>query len=100
VLYLLQNGFVESFNGRLRDDCLNETLFTLQAHARFVLAALVRSAAGAVPIADIQLLPDRPRTANATRPGAEPIPLQPRSARAELSWRDAADQNRAIPKLN
>jgi len=77
VLYLPQNGFVESFNGRLRDDCLNETLFH---HARFVLAALVRSAADAVPIADIQLLPDRPRTANATRPGAEPIPLQPRSA--------------------
>ena len=24
----MQNGFVESFNGRLRDECLNETLFT------------------------------------------------------------------------
>jgi putative transposase len=23
-----QNAFVESFNGRLRDECLNETLFT------------------------------------------------------------------------
>jgi putative transposase len=22
-----QNGYVESFNGRLRDECLNETLF-------------------------------------------------------------------------
>ncbi len=29
---------MESFNGRLRDECLNETLFTSLAHARFVLA--------------------------------------------------------------
>ena len=29
-----QNAFVESFNGRLRDECLNETLFTSLAHAR------------------------------------------------------------------
>ena len=35
----MQNGFVESFNGRLRDECLNETLFTSLAHARFVLMA-------------------------------------------------------------
>jgi putative transposase len=35
----MQNGFVESFKGRLRDECLNETLFTALAHARFVLAA-------------------------------------------------------------
>ncbi len=35
----MQNGFVESFNGRQRDECLNETLFTSLAHAWFVLAA-------------------------------------------------------------
>ena len=29
----MQNGFVESFNGRLRDECLNETLFTSLPHA-------------------------------------------------------------------
>ncbi len=34
-----QNAFVESFNGRLRDECLNETLFSSLAHARSVLAA-------------------------------------------------------------
>jgi putative transposase len=33
-----QNGYVESFNGRLRDECLNETLFASLAHARSVLA--------------------------------------------------------------
>jgi putative transposase len=34
-----QNAFAESFNGRLRDECLNETLFTSLAQARAVLAA-------------------------------------------------------------
>src|SRR3546814_13600109 len=33
-----QNGFIESFNGRLRDELLNETLFTSLAQARVVLA--------------------------------------------------------------
>ncbi|QHC36384.1 transposase family protein [Komagataeibacter xylinus] len=33
-----QNGFVESFNGRFRDECLNETLFTSLTHARQILA--------------------------------------------------------------
>ncbi|WP_421779338.1 integrase core domain-containing protein [Kiloniella litopenaei] len=30
----MQNGFVESFNGRLRDECLNEHLFSSYRHAR------------------------------------------------------------------
>jgi putative transposase len=34
-----QNAFVESFNGRLRDELLNETLFTSLAHARAELLA-------------------------------------------------------------
>jgi putative transposase len=34
-----QNGYVESFNGRLRDECLNETLFASLGHARSVLRA-------------------------------------------------------------
>ncbi|MBB6212309.1 integrase core domain-containing protein, partial [Novispirillum itersonii] len=34
----MQNGFVESFNGKLRDECLNETLFSSVGHARAVLA--------------------------------------------------------------
>ena len=34
-----QNAFAESFIGRLRDELLNETLFTSLAQARAVLAA-------------------------------------------------------------
>ena len=33
-----QNAFVESFNGRLRDELLNETIFVSLAHARAALA--------------------------------------------------------------
>ena len=33
----VQNAFVESFNGRLRDELLNETLFRSLAHARAAL---------------------------------------------------------------
>lgn len=34
-----QNAFIESFNGRLRDELLNETLFASLNHARATLAA-------------------------------------------------------------
>ncbi len=35
----MQNGFVESFNGRMRDELLNETVFHNLAHARAVITA-------------------------------------------------------------
>lgn len=35
----MQNGFVESFNGRMRDECLNEHLFDSLRHARSLIAA-------------------------------------------------------------
>jgi putative transposase len=34
----IQNAFVESFNGRFRDECLNEEVFTSLAEARSVIA--------------------------------------------------------------
>jgi putative transposase len=37
----MQNGSVESFNGRMRDELLNETVFTSMAQARAVIAAWV-----------------------------------------------------------
>ncbi len=33
----MQNGFAESFNGRMRDELLNETMFRNLAHARIVV---------------------------------------------------------------
>jgi len=35
----MQNGYVERFNGRMRDELLNETLFLSLAHARAVVRA-------------------------------------------------------------
>jgi putative transposase len=37
----MQNGYVESFNGRMRDEFLNETLFLSLEHARVEIAAWV-----------------------------------------------------------
>jgi len=61
-----QNAFIESFNGRLRDELLNETLFASLTHARAALAAwkldynTVRphSAIGNVPPATYAMLSD------------------------------------------
>jgi putative transposase len=35
----MQNGFMESFNGKLRDECLNETVFTSLVQARRIVEA-------------------------------------------------------------
>ena len=35
-----QNGFIESFNGKLRDECLNETLFGSLREARETLVRI------------------------------------------------------------
>ena len=37
----MQNGFVESFNGRMRDELLNESLFLDLDHARQLIGAWV-----------------------------------------------------------
>lgn len=37
----MQNGYVESFDGRMRDELFNETLFVSLAHARVEIAARV-----------------------------------------------------------
>jgi putative transposase len=34
-----QNAYIESFNGKFRDECLNEQYFTSMAHARAVIAS-------------------------------------------------------------
>ena len=91
-----QNAFVESFNGRLRDELLNETLFTSLAHARQALAAwkhdynTVRphsaarqSAAGR--IRQNQRLPRCNGTRRcATLRAPRPVPLHHRANRAQM----------------
>jgi putative transposase len=36
---MMQNGYIESFNGRMRDELLNEALFLSLDHARVVISA-------------------------------------------------------------
>ncbi|WP_082898378.1 integrase core domain-containing protein [Sphingomonas sanguinis] len=60
-----QNAFVESFSGRLCDGCLNETLFTLRASARALLAAWRRrlqNGQGVLPNRQAHPRPDQRRT--------------------------------------
>jgi putative transposase len=45
----MQNGFVESFNGRMRDELLNETLFLGLHHARQLIGAWVEDYNNARP---------------------------------------------------
>ena len=45
----MQNGYIESFNGRMRDELLNESLFLSLDHARQVIAAWVEDYNNARP---------------------------------------------------
>ena len=85
-----QNAFIESFNGRLRDELLNETLFTTLAQARAVLAAwkndynMVRphSALGNLtPAQYVDRSASRPQRGGALRytGGSAPRPVAPPS---------------------
>ena len=58
----MQNAFVESFNGRLRDEFLNETLFTSLMQARLALEDWRRDYNNGASIADrmAALLADSP----------------------------------------
>jgi transposase InsO family protein len=53
-----QIAFVESFNGKLRDECLNGTLFSSMRQAREVLAAWQRDYNEVRPIASIIFRPN------------------------------------------
>ena len=52
-----QNAFIESFNGRLRDELLNDTLFRSLTHARYVLEEWRRDYNTARPHSRIGWLP-------------------------------------------
>ena len=90
-----QNAFIESFNGRLRDELLNETLFVSLAHARTMLAAWLldyntvrpHSAIGNVPPADFAKLSD-PQCNGAGRcahsGASRPTPLHHRACMAQM----------------
>jgi len=84
----MQNGYVESFNGRMRDELLNETVFTSLPQARAVIAAWVadynttrpHSALGyqtpAAHAAKLKAMGQALRPSGAPIPAPLPIPRQ------------------------
>lgn len=85
-----QNAFIESFNGRLRDELLNETLFRSLAHAREALAEWMtdyntirpHSAIGNMPPATYANLSDPAKQRDGSlelRWGSAPLPVAPPS---------------------
>ena len=80
-----QNGFVESFNGKLRDECLNEEVFATLAEARVVIERCrldydhVRphSAHGGLPPEAVRLNPEAGRLRNLISSTGRPLPAAP-----------------------
>jgi putative transposase len=75
-----QSAFIESFNGRLRDELLNETLFTSLAQVRAVLAEWKRDYNISTVRSAICHLPNTPIAAPGKQPDgalrdAEPHPV-------------------------
>src|SRR5258708_38161465 len=52
-----QNAYIESFNGKFRDECLNDHYFNNLAHARTLIAALRRDYNEARPHSPIGRIP-------------------------------------------
>jgi putative transposase len=92
-----QNGFIESFNGRLRDELLNEPLFRSLPHARAVLEAWRRydnqqrphSKLGWLTPEGYSALFGQPGRDAALRQGSAPRPLAP-------SVNDGSDHRRTL----
>ncbi len=57
----MQNGYVESFNGRMRHELLNETLFLSMDHARMVISAWAEDYNQERPHSSLDTRPLRPR---------------------------------------
>lgn len=66
-----QNAYVESFNGRLRDECLNEHWFTNLAHARAVIEDWRRDYNEQRPKKDLGGLPPAAYAAQLARRAAQ-----------------------------
>lgn len=80
-----QNAFIEGFNARLRDECLNETLFTSLGHARQVLADCHHAQAWASNQAQALLIADRNL---GLRPASAPSTSTPSAAPGSRSCYD------------
>jgi putative transposase len=83
----MQNGFIESFNGRQRDEFLNETLFTTLAQARAALSIWRTDYKGSRPHSKL----------NWRTPNEFAFTFNPRRARALCNAKSSAPSLAASP---
>ncbi len=99
----MQNGICEAFNGRMRDELLNETIFYDLDHARSVIARWVAGYNQRRPHSALGYLTRRPTPPNspqrtigcATLTSSADQPVAPPAQRANLSqglWRQPDDK--------
>jgi putative transposase len=89
----MQNGYVESFNGRMRDELLNETLFLSLDHARVVIAAWAQDYNQERPHSSLGY--ETPAAFAAELNKQWPAPLRPTGSAAQAIAQPALMRNKA-----
>jgi hypothetical protein len=89
----MQNGYVESFNGRMRDELLNETLFLSMDHARVQIAAWVEDYNQERPHSSLGY--ETPAAFAAELQKQWPVPLRPTGSAAQAIAYPALMRNKA-----
>ena len=76
----MQNGYIESFNGKFRDDCLNEHWFETLVQARDEIALWRQDSNDVRPYSSYKRMPParfaalhRQHVADATQPSTQPM---------------------------
>ena len=71
----VQNAFIESFNGKFRDECLNQSWYTNLEDARRIIEAWREDYNGARPHSSLGYLTPEEYAATAARPASPPTPV-------------------------
>jgi hypothetical protein len=93
----MQNGYAESFNGRMRDELLNETLFMGLDHARTSIAAWVADYNQERPHSALGY--ETPAAFAAKLNKQWPVPLRPSGAAPQAIASPAPMRNNNRPAL-
>ena len=88
----VENGFIESFNGRLRDECLNVDVFFTLHDVREKLARGRRTTTSCARIARSRIGPRPPLRRTGRRQCRRPT-------RPKNYWRHSRERGRASPRL-
>ena len=94
----MQNGYAESFNGRMRDELLNETLFMSLDHARIAIAAWVVDYNQERPHSALGY--ETPAAFSAELNKQWPVPLRPSGAAPQAIASHAPMRNNCGQALN